>query len=180
MTTLIERATHLGAVQASRSPMHLDDMLAEVNKVHAALKKLEAGEAAESPAEVKPALTIKEAFRKNEIICMICGKGGFKTLSRHLGTTHEMKPAAYKKQFGIKSTQSLSAKSYSETRRAMALDKGLANNLAKAREVRMANSEAKKAAPVKSAKPGRPAKAAGQATPKAASAKVKAAAKAAK
>ena len=158
MTTLIELATQLVAVQASRSPMHLDDMLAEVNKVHAALKKLEAGEAAESPAEVKPALTIKEAFRKNEIICMICGKGGFKTLSRHLGTTHEMKPAAYKKQFGIKSTQSLSAKSYSETRRAMALDKGLANNLAKAR----------------------PAKAAGQATPKAASAKVKAAAKAAK
>ena len=70
-----------------------------------------------------------------------------------------MKPGAYKKQFGIPSKQALSAKNYSEARRKMAQDRGLADNLAKAREVRMANIEAKKAAPVKAAKPGRPAKA---------------------
>ena len=70
-----------------------------------------------------------------------------------------MKPGAYKKQFGISSKQALSAKSYSEARRKMAQDRGLADNLAKAREVRMANIEAKKGAAA--AKPAKaPAKAA--------------------
>jgi predicted transcriptional regulator len=69
-----------------------------------------------------------------------------------------MKPGAYKKQFGIPSKQPLSAKSYSDVRRTMALDHGFADNLAKAREVRMANLEAKKAAPAKAAKAKAPAK----------------------
>jgi len=63
-----------------------------------------------------------------------------------------MKPGAYKKQFGIPSKQPLSAKSYSEARRAMAVDRGLTDNLAKARQVRMGNIEAKKAALAKPAK----------------------------
>jgi predicted transcriptional regulator len=138
--------------------MTSDELLAEISKVHTALKKLEAGEAVEGAEEVKqPAVGVKEAFRKNEIVCLICGKGGFKTLARHLSTAHGMKPAAYKKQFGISSKQALSAKSYSDSRRKMAQDRGLADNLAKAREVRMAGIEAKKA--VKEGKPAKGAKA---------------------
>ena len=83
---------------------------------------------------------------------MLCGKGGFKTLARHLNTAHSMKPGEYKKQFGIPGKQPLAAKNYSEARRKMALDRGLADNLAKARGVRMANIEAKKSAPAKPAK----------------------------
>lgn len=94
-------------------------------------------------------MSVKEAFRKNEVVCMVCGKGGFKTLARHLSTAHQMKPGAYKKQFGIPREQALSAKSYSESRKKMALDRGLADNLAKARAVRMANIEAKKTVPAK-------------------------------
>jgi predicted transcriptional regulator len=165
MATLVEIAAQLVSSHASNTPMTSDELLVEIAKVHSALKKLEAGEIVEETAEeVKPALTLKEAFRKNEIVCLLCGKGGFKTLARHLSTAHGMKPGAYKKQFGIPSKQALSAKSYSESRRKMAQDRGLAENLAKAREVRMANIEAKKAAP---AKPGRPAKGAKVKAPKA-------------
>ncbi|GFO60084.1 hypothetical protein GMST_24090 [Geomonas silvestris] len=96
---------------------------------------------------------------------MVCGKGGFKTLARHLSTAHGMKPGEYKKQFGIPSKQALSAKNYSEARRKMAQDRGLADNLAKAREVRMANIEAKKGAPAKAAKAAKPAKQAKPAKP---------------
>ena len=157
MATLVEIAAELVASHAKSTPMTSDQLVAEINKVHTALKKLEAGETVESVEETKPALTTKEAFKKNEVVCMLCGKGGFKTLARHLSTTHDMKPGAYKKQFGIPSKQALFAKSYSESRRKMAQDRGLADNLAKAREVRMANIEAKKTAQVKG-KPGRPAK----------------------
>jgi predicted transcriptional regulator len=152
MASLVEIAAQLVSSHASATPMTSDELLAEIAKVHSALKKLEAGEPAEPVEEAKPALTVKEAFRKNEVVCLLCGKGGFKTLARHLSTAHGIKPGAYKKQFGISSKQALSAKSYSESRRKMAQDRGLADNLAKAREVRMANIEAKKGGTAKGAK----------------------------
>ncbi|WP_136513368.1 MucR family transcriptional regulator [Geomonas edaphica] len=164
MATLVEIAAQLVASHASSTPMTSDELLAEIAKVHAALKNLEAGQGVEGVEEPKASLSIKEAFKKNEVVCLVCGKGGFKTLARHLSTAHGMKPGAYKKQFGIPSKQALSAKSYSESRRKMAQDRGLADNLAKAREVRMANIEAKKetvAKPAKAAKATKaPAKAA--------------------
>ena len=158
MATLVEIAAQLVAAHVSNTPMTSDELIAEITKVHTSLKNLEAGQSVEGAAEEKPTISLKEAFRKNEVVCMVCGKGGFKTLARHLSTAHDLKPGAYKKQFGIKSSQPLSAKSYSEARRKMAQDRGLADNLAKAREVRMANIEAKKGAAAKPAKA--PAKAA--------------------
>ena len=59
-----------------------------------------------------------------------------KTLSRHLKTSPDMSAAEYRKQFDIPRTQSLASKSYSETRRQMAVDRGLGENLAKARAAR--------------------------------------------
>jgi predicted transcriptional regulator len=152
MATLVEIAGQLVAAHAASSKLTTEELILEISKVHAALQALESGQVVEVGEEAKPALTVKEAFKKNEVICMVCGKGGFKTLARHLSTAHQMKPSAYRKQFGISRTQALSAKSYSESRRAMALDRGLADNLAKARQVRMGNIEAKKAVTAKAEK----------------------------
>jgi len=69
------------------------------------------------------------------VICMICGKA-MKTLARHLKTSHGLKPGEYRKQFDIPRTQPLAAKAYSESRRQMAVDRGLGDNLAKARAAR--------------------------------------------
>lgn len=161
MATLVEIAAQIVASHASSTPMTSDQLIFEIGKVHNALKNLEAGEpieGAEEAAAPKTSMSVKEAFRKGEVVCMVCGKGGFKTLARHLSTAHGLKPGEYKKQFGIPSKQSLSAKNYSEARRKMAQDRGLAENLAKAREVRMANLEAKKTVPAKPAKAAKGAK----------------------
>jgi len=152
MASLVEIAGQLVAAHATKSKLTTDELIAEMSKVHAALVSLESGQVVAAGEELKPTLSVKEAFKKNEIACMVCGKGGFKTLARHLSTAHQMKPGAYKKQFGIPAKQVLSAKSYSEARRAMALDRGLADNLAKARDVRMANLEARKAVIAKAEK----------------------------
>ncbi|MBL0226262.1 MAG: MucR family transcriptional regulator [Geobacteraceae bacterium] len=128
-----------------------------INEVYATLQALEAG----SPITIGttatpevPKLTIKQAFKKDEVVCMVCGKGGFKILKRHIGQAHGLKPGQYRKQFGIPSSQSLSAKSYSESRRQTALDNNLADGLAKAR----AKKAGKKApVPVKRAKAAVPA-----------------------
>jgi predicted transcriptional regulator len=157
MPSLVELATEMVITRGKTTPLTAEEMINELNMFHTALKKLESGEAvteqgteeAAPEAPAPPTLSLKKAFGKNEVICMICGKGGFKTLGRHLATAHGMKPREYKKQFGIPASQSLSAKAYSESRRQMAKDRGLGGNLAKAREVRMANIEAGKAAPSK-------------------------------
>jgi predicted transcriptional regulator len=146
MATLVEIAGQLVAAHAAVNQLSTEELLLEIGKVHAALKNLENGTLLEETGEIKTPMTVKEAFRKHEVVCMICGKGGFRTLTRHLGTSHQLKPGAYRKQFDIPSGQALSARSYSESRRQMALDRGLGDNLAKARKVRMAGIEARKKA----------------------------------
>lgn len=133
----MEMAAEIIAAHASTTPMSKDELIAELNEVHSALAALEKGEAiaTEEITEDAPAVSRKKAFGKDKIYCMICGKG-FKTLSRHLKTSHEMTASEYRKQFDIPRSQSLASKSYSESRRQMAVDRGLADNLAKARAAR--------------------------------------------
>jgi predicted transcriptional regulator len=81
---------------------------------------------------------------------MICGVG-MTTLTKHLMTAHQLKPGEYRKQFGIPRTQTLAAKNYVESRRQMALDRGLADKLADARARKL-----EKAKPTTKKKPAAP------------------------
>lgn len=163
MASLVELAANVITSRAANTNLTADELIAEIGKVHTALMRLESGQSVDEAGtaeEVKAVhLTLKEAFRKTEVVCMVCGKAGFKTLARHLSTAHGMKPNAYRKQFGIPRTQALSAKNYSEARRKMAMDRGLADNLTKARAVRKANITARMEQAVKSKEAqGKPAK----------------------
>jgi predicted transcriptional regulator len=157
MKTILELVTDIVSAHASNTTMTTEQLVQELQTVHNALKNLESGQVVEAAAELtaeeqKPALTIKQAFKKDEVICMVCGKGGFKTLKKHLSTTHQLTPGQYRKQFGIKSSQKLAARSFSEARRKAAEERGMTDILAKARETRMANLQASKSAPVKPAR----------------------------
>jgi len=146
MATLIELAASIVESHASNNSMTTDELLKEINLVYNSLKNLEAGEGVTAAAEEKAhAITAKQSIKPNEVICLVCGKGGMKTLARHLNTAHNMKPGEYKRQFGIPSKQPLTAKKFSEARKKSALDRDLAGNLAKAREIRMAKIAEKKA-----------------------------------
>lgn len=143
MSSLIELTASVVSAHVSNKHMSSDEMLLELQKVYASLKALESGTApVESSAPERPELTVKQAFKKDEVVCMVCGRGGFKTLRKHLTVSHDLKPAQYRKQFNIPSTQSLAAKSYSESRRQMAIDRNLGDGLAKAREARAAGKKA--------------------------------------
>jgi predicted transcriptional regulator len=153
MATLLELASDIISSHASTTPMSSEELVQEIQKVYSALQALETGKVVATAAEeVKPPITIKEAFKKNEVVCMVCGKGGMKTITRHLGITHAMKPGEYRKQFGIPAKQPLTAKSYSESRRKMAEERGLGDVLAKARETRAAKLKKNKA-PVPAVRP---------------------------
>jgi predicted transcriptional regulator len=155
MATLLELATELVVSHASTTSMTKEELISEIASVYAALAALEKGEAvvAEQEAEAGPSKAdVKKSIGKDKIKCLICGKA-MKTLTRHLKTAHDLKPGQYRKQFGIPSSQSLAAKSYSESRRQMALDRNLGEGLVKARAARKAAAPKAKPAPKAKAAP---------------------------
>jgi len=165
MKTLLELVADIVSSHASNTTMTTDQLVQELQTVHAALKKLEqGGSEAElsqvaAPDLIESTLTVRQAFKKDEVICMECQKGGFKTLKKHLSSAHQMTPGQYRKKFGIKSTQKLAAKNFSDARRQAAADRGMNDILANARAKRMANLQAAKTPAVKTAKTAKPGKA---------------------
>jgi len=141
MANLLEMAAEILAAHASTTALTKEELLRELTEIHSTLAALEKGEAVALEAEVAeseeaaPAMSRKKAFGKDRVFCMICGTG-MKTLSRHLKTAHGMSASEYRKQFDIPRTQALAARNYSESRRQMAIDRGLGENLAKARAAR--------------------------------------------
>lgn len=154
--TLVELTASIVSSHAAGNELTSDELILEINKVYATLKKLETegtpAEEASKPAA--PVMTIKKAFQNDQVFCLVCGKGGFKTLTRHLKQAHDLKPGQYRKQFNIPSSQSLTAKNYSEARRQAANENNLAANLEKAR----AAKSAQKTEPAKIAKVAKQAK----------------------
>ena len=174
-SSLVELTAGIVSSHAVGTEMSSDELIQEINRVYATLKKLETdGAAAETaPVPGAPALTMKKAFQNDQVGCLVCGKTGFKTLTRHLKQAHDLKPGQYRKQFNIPTSQSLTAKNYSEARRKSANENNLAANLEKARAVRAAKNKTAakgkpaavvakpaKTAPVKPAKAAKAAKAA--------------------
>jgi len=160
-TDLIDLTADIVIAHASVTEMSPDNLLKEIKAVYATLEGLEQGKieisdqapkkrsrkaqgTVEAIAEVKPAIplapamTIEEAFKPDQVGCMICGKKGLTTLKRHLTAAHNLKPGQYRKQFKIPKDQPLAATGYVAKRRQMALDRGLAENLAAARAAKKA------------------------------------------
>lgn len=139
MANVLELAAEIVAAHASSTSMSKEDVLAEIQEVYATLSALEKGETVATTEEVQaynaPAVSKRKAFGRNQIICMICGKG-FTTLKRHLTTAHEMTAKEYRNQFDIPAGTPLASKAYSESRKKMAIDRDLAGGLAKARAAR--------------------------------------------
>jgi predicted transcriptional regulator len=92
----------------------------------------------QTPLENVPVMPVENSFQAGEIICLICGKGGMKTLARHLNFIHNMKAGQYRKLFGLKSDRLLTSKNYSEARRRFAEEHVTPESLGKARAALLA------------------------------------------
>jgi predicted transcriptional regulator len=147
MATILEMTASIVAAHAQTTALTTDDLIGELKKVYAALQAIESGttvvEETVTAEAAAPSLTIKQAFKTNEVFCMVCGKGGMKTLTRHLNQAHQLKPAQYRKQFNIPKTQPLMSKAYAAKRKEIAAGMDLGANLEKARAARMSKPQGK-------------------------------------
>ena len=101
-----------------------EDMADLLKQVHGRLAEVMNGKPEPVEQAVVPAVPIKKSVTHDAVFCLICGKG-HKTLRRHLQTSHNLDPSAYRVMFDLKADYSLTAPGYSETRSGLALTLGL-------------------------------------------------------
>jgi len=72
----------------------------------------------------QPAVPVKKSVTPEAVICLCCGQK-FKTLRRHLQTTHQLSPREYRATFGLKSDYPIVAPNYAAQRSDLAKSLGL-------------------------------------------------------
>jgi predicted transcriptional regulator len=72
----------------------------------------------------QPAVPVKKSITPEAVICLCCGRK-FKSLKRHLQTTHQLSPREYRDAFKLKSDYPLVAPNYAAQRSDLAKSLGL-------------------------------------------------------
>jgi predicted transcriptional regulator len=135
---LLELTTDIVSAHASVNEMGREELLDELQAVFQKLLNLagsEGGEGGEVSQELKPAVPVNKAFGADKVVCLVCGKG-FTTLKKHISISHQMTPKVYRKTFGVPTKTPLVARNYSEAKKKVAQEKGLAAKLAEGRKKR--------------------------------------------
>ena len=78
----------------------------------------------------QPAVSVKKSVTPEAIVCLCCGSR-FKSLKRHLQTTHKLTPSEYLFAFGLKSDYPLVAPNYAAQRSTLAKQLGLGRKVGK-------------------------------------------------
>ena len=76
----------------------------------------------------QPAVPVKKSVTPDAVICLCCGQR-FKTLRRHLQTTHQLNPREYRAAFELKSDYPLVAPNYAARRSDLAKSLGLGRKM---------------------------------------------------
>ncbi len=74
--------------------------------------------------EQEPAVAVRRSVRKDQIICLECGKG-HKILKRHLRTAHGLTVNEYRERWNLPPDYPVVASDYSSQRSKMAVEIGL-------------------------------------------------------
>ena len=117
--TVLSLAAQLATSYVGNNKVAREEIPALISSLHEALSKLESGEPVREPA-----VPINKSVKRNEIICLECGKGQ-KTLKRHLGTAHGLTAEEYRERWGLDRNYPLVAPNYAKQRSEFAKKSGL-------------------------------------------------------
>ena len=93
-----------------------------ITSVHRALGQL--GRPTQPEEVPTPAVSVRQSVHHDYVVCLDCGFKG-KTLRRHIGKQHGLRPDEYLKRWGLRRDHPLTAPAYSERRSSMAKELGL-------------------------------------------------------
>ena len=125
----IEMAADIVSAYVSKNSIPPSDLPALIDAVHKALGAITTGKRGgegEPAPELKPAVPIKKSVTDDFLICLEDGKR-FKSLRRHLSTTYNMTPEAYREKWNLPKDYPMVAPSYAAVRSNLAKAAGLGN-----------------------------------------------------
>ncbi len=117
--TTLSLTTKLATSYVEKNKVAREELPALISSLHEALAKLESGEPVREPM-----VPIDKSVKRNEIICLECGKGQ-KMLKRHLTAAHGLTAEEYRARWGLAGDYPLVAPNYAKQRSEMAKKLGL-------------------------------------------------------
>ena len=129
--SLIEICTTLVTAQARSMQLNSEAIADSVNRIFQTLQDLHQREQCGGTPVEHPEASIQ----RNHVVCLECGKAFTLLSNRHLAL-HGLTPKEYKRKYGLRMTQPLSAQTLSAKRRKLARDLGMGQQLAAWRDAR--------------------------------------------
>ena len=124
-SNLTELTADIVAAYISHNSVRAEDLAGLINTVHAALGSVGTGGGAVAAEEKRqPAVSIKKSITPDFLISLFDGKK-YKSLKRHLRTSHNMTPEQYREYFNLPREYPMVAPNYAAARSALAKTMGL-------------------------------------------------------
>ena len=128
----LEYAARIVSAHISNNSMQAADLPALTQQVYTALTSL-GSEPALAAEKREPAVPVRKSIFPDYIVCFEDGKK-LKMLKRHLMTSYDLTPEAYRERWGLPSNYPMVAPSYAERRSALAKSIGLGRKPVAARD----------------------------------------------
>lgn len=119
---LTELTSEVVAAYVSKNPIPASELPQLIASVFDAIGKLQNGEPQKE--EPVPAVDPKKSVKADHIVCLECGKK-FKSIKRHLMSSHEMTPEEYREKWNLSVDYPTTAPNYANTRSQLAKEMGL-------------------------------------------------------
>ena len=125
-TTLAALTVNIVSAYVAHNQVAVSDVPQLIGSVAGRLAGLEADEAESVAAAQKPvpAVPVRRSIGEDHLLCLVCGQPQ-KLLKRHLAFAHDLAPADYREQFGLKSDYPMIPPAYKARRSEIAKKIGL-------------------------------------------------------
>jgi len=123
--TLTEMCAAIVTAQASRQSLAPDEIADSLRRVSQTLRDIQHREHPQLPVSEAPEASI----RRDHVVCLECRKTFTLLSNRHLAS-HGLTPREYKRKYGLRLTQPLSARVLTARRRKLARELGMGKELA--------------------------------------------------
>jgi predicted transcriptional regulator len=120
----IELTSEIVSAYVGNNPLAQTDLPDLLRDVASTLQNLETPGAVVDDQNYEAFTSVKKSIKPDHLVCMDCG-AKFKTLKRHIRTSHGLSVEEYKRRYNLPSDYPVVAPAYSEKRTSIAVGLGL-------------------------------------------------------
>lgn len=121
---LIEMTTDIVSAYVAHNEVQTSDLSTLISSTYNVIRSLEGGPMPEPAKEQVPAVPAKKSVFPDYIVCLEDGKR-FKSLKRHLRSSYDLTPEAYRAKWGLPADYPMVAPNYAAARSMLAKKIGL-------------------------------------------------------